>query len=150
MRLDPWGIPFERYNSIGKYQPFVPKQGVRIRGFDPNRDKDLAGYANYLTTMNTQEVQARARVPHGPEIDGMPSLKAHLLNARIDDIAENMIRRLLTYALGRELTYRDRYEVEKLVHRCSENEFCLQDMIVAICQSSTFREEVGNTTDKKE
>ncbi|MDA9858763.1 DUF1592 domain-containing protein [Rubripirellula sp.] len=150
VRLDPWGIPFERYNAIGKYQPFVPKQGVRIRGFDPNKDKDLAGYANYLTTMNTQEVQARARVPHGPEIDGMPSLKAHLLNARIDDIAENMIRRLLTYALGRELTYRDRYEVEKLVQRCSKNEFRMQDMIVAICQCSTFLEEAGNTTGKQE
>lgn len=88
----------------------------------------------------------RARVPHGPEIDGMPSLKAHLLNSRIDDIGENMVRRLLTYAVGRELTYRDRYEVEKLVNRCSENAYRLKYMIVSICQSSTFREAAGNTT----
>lgn len=24
VRLDPWGIPFEEYNSIGRYQPLVP------------------------------------------------------------------------------------------------------------------------------
>ena len=43
-RLDPWGIPFERYNAIGKFQPRVPKDGVRVRGFDPRRDKTLARY----------------------------------------------------------------------------------------------------------
>ncbi|MDG2222602.1 MAG: DUF1592 domain-containing protein, partial [Rubripirellula sp.] len=146
VRLDPWGIPFERYNAIGRYEPFVPKEGARIRGFSPTKDIDLAGYANYLATINTQEVQAKARVPHGPEVDGMSQLKAHLLETRVDDIAENMIRRLFTYAIGRELTYRDRYEIENLLSHCSENNFRLQDMIVAICQSSTFRGEAEETT----
>ena len=139
IRLDPWGIPFERYNAIGKYQPFVPKDGVRVRGFNKKKDNDLAGYAKYLESVNTQQVQAAARVPHGPEVDGMPQLKAHLLKARKDDIAENVIRRLLTYGIGRELNYRDRPGVEKILAQSRENGFLLQDMIVAICQSSTFR-----------
>ena len=140
VRLDPWGIPFERYNAIGKYQPFVPKEGTRVRGFDQKTDNDLAGYAKYVESVNTQEVQADARVPHGPHVDGMPQLKAHLLNARKDDIAENVIRRLLTYAIGRELNYRDRFDVDNnSLARSRENGFLLQDMIVSICQSSTFR-----------
>ena len=138
-RLDPWGIPFERYNAIGRYQPFVPKDGVRVRGFNKKKDNDLAGYARYLESVNTQQVQADARVPHGPEVDGMPQLKAHLLKARKDDIAENVIRRLLTYGIGRELNYRDRPGVEKILAQSRGNGFLLQDMIVAICQSSTFR-----------
>ena len=32
VRLDPWGIPFERYNAIGKYQPFVPKEKFEYGG----------------------------------------------------------------------------------------------------------------------
>jgi len=138
-RLDPWGIPFERYNAIGRYQPFVPKDGVRVRGFNKKKDNDLAGYAKYLESVNTQQVQADARVPHGPKVDGMPQLKAHLLKARKDDIAENVIRRLLTYGIGRELNYRDRPGVEKILAQSRGNGFLLQDMIVAICQSSTFR-----------
>lgn len=139
VRLDPWGIPFERYNAIGKYQAFVPKEGTRVRGLNKKKDNDLAGYAKYLESVNTQEVQADARVPRGPEVDGMPQLKAHLLKARKDDIAENVIRRLLTYGIGRELNYGDRYDVENIFVQSRENGFLVQDMIVLICQSSTFR-----------
>ncbi len=138
VRLDPWGIPFERYNAIGKYQPFVPKEGTRVRGFNKKQDNDLAGYANYLESVNTQEVQADARVPHGPDVDGMRQLKAHLLKARKHDIAENVIRRLLTYGIGRELTWRDRFAVEELLAQAKQQEYKLQDMIVLICQSEAF------------
>ena len=143
-RLDPWGIPFERYNAIGKYQPFVPKAGTRVRGFDKKKDIDLAGYAEYLAGVNTQEVQADARVPNGPEIDGLPQLKAYLLEERKRDIAENVIRRLLTYGIGRELNYRDRYTVDEILSRSEANGFLLRDMIVSICQSSPFRGATNN------
>ncbi|MDG2124356.1 MAG: DUF1592 domain-containing protein, partial [Verrucomicrobiales bacterium] len=140
VRLDPWGIPFERYNAIGKYQPRVPKEGTRVRGFNKEKDQDLAGYLNYLSSVNTQEVQADARVPHGPEVDGMPPLKAYLLKTRQHDIAENVIRRLLTYATGRKLNTRDRYEVETILSQSEKDGFLLRDMIVLICQSTTFRD----------
>jgi len=149
VRLDPWGIPFERYNAIGKYQPLVPKEGTRVRGFDKKKDNDLAGYAKYVKSVNTQEVQAAARVPHGPNVDSMPQLKAHLLKSRKHDIAENVIRRLLTYGIGRELNYRDRSDVEKLLSLSRENGFLLQDMIVSICQSSTFRGATNNKMKRK-
>ncbi|MDA7905445.1 DUF1592 domain-containing protein [Mariniblastus sp.] len=144
VRLDPWGIPFEQYNAIGKYQRFVPKEGTRVRGFDRKRDNDLPGYAKYRDGINTQEVLAESRVPHGPQVDGMDQLKAHLLASRKHDIAENVIRRLLAYGIGRQLNYRDRYEVENLVSQSSKDDFLLQDMIITICQSSTFRRRTGN------
>ena len=137
-RLDPWGIPFERYNAIGKYQPLVPREGTRVRGFNKKKDRDLVGYAKYLKSVNTQEVQANAQIPNGPQVDGMPQLKAHLLKSRTRDIAENVIRRLLTYAIGRELTFQDRYEVEKILVQAKKNGYKLQDMIVLICQSKSF------------
>ena len=82
----------------------VPKEGTRVRGFqqeDSTRPRRLRQTTS--RSINTQEVRADARVPHGPEVDGMPELKAHLLKTRKDDIAENVIRRLLTYGIGREL-----------------------------------------------
>jgi len=141
VRLDPWGVPFEHYNSIGQYQPMVPKEGVRVRGMNNNRHVEtetLDQYKAYLKSIYTEKVDASARVPHGPKVNGMKDLKKHLIKDRKDDIAKNMIKNLLTYGLGRELTYRDRYNVEALLKQSKANGFKLKDMIVSICQSKTF------------
>ncbi len=138
VRLDPWGIPFERYSAIGKYQPFVPKDGARVRGFNHKADKTLDGYKEYLKTLFKVEVDASSRVPHGPEVDGMEKLKTYLLKDRKDEISQNVIRRLMTYGIARELTYRDRFEVERLLELAKKNDYKLKDMIVSICQSGTF------------
>ncbi len=137
--LDPWGIPFEKYNAIGKFQPMVPKPGTRVRGFNEKIDKDLAGYEAYLKTINTVEIHADARVPRGPTVDGMEQLKAFLLKERKDDIAENVIRRFLSYSLGRSLTFQDRYLVEQICSQTKKNDYRFQDILIAICQSDTFR-----------
>jgi hypothetical protein len=137
-RLDPWGIPFEHYNAIGKYQPLVPKAGTRVQGFG-SRFADFEAYESYLESINTVEVDAAARVPLGPQVDGMHELKAYLLQHRQDEIAENVIRRLLTYGIGRELNYRDRFAIERLLQQARDNDYKLRDIIVSICQSDTFR-----------
>ena len=138
VRLDPWGIPFEQYSAIGKFQPLVPKEKVRVRGFSIKEDKTLAGYQEYLKTVYTEKADATARVPHGPEVDGMEKLKKYLLKERKDEITKNVIRRLMTYSIGRELTYRDRFAVEELLKQAEGNRYQLQDMIVSVCQSPTF------------
>lgn len=139
IRLDPWGISFERFNAIGKFQPLVPVKGTRVRGFNKKTDHDLNGYAKYLDSINTVKVSAETRVPSGPSIDGVMALKTYLMEHRKKDIAENVIRRLLTYAVGRQLTFRDRLEVESLLIKSQQQNFKLQEIIVAICQSNTFR-----------
>ncbi len=138
-RLDPWGIPFERYSAVGRFQPKVPAEGMRIRGFHKASDKDLAGYAEYLQKVNTIEVQADARVPNGPQVDGLRELKDFLLRHRQDNIVENVIRRLLSYGIGRELTYQDRFAVKQLMAQAKKNDYRLLNVVIAICQSDTFR-----------
>ncbi|MFN3166088.1 MAG: DUF1592 domain-containing protein [Phycisphaeraceae bacterium] len=139
-RLDPWGIPFEDYNAIGRYQPKVPEDGTRVSRFNPKVHGDLDGYRDYLDSINTVEVDAKARVPHGPEVDGVRELKDYLLDARKDDIAENVIRRLLAYSVGRKLTYRDRFAVQDLFDQAQDNGFKMRDIIVSICLSDVFKD----------
>jgi len=83
-------------------------------------------------------VDATARVPRGPMIDGMEELKAFLLEERKDEIGENVLRRLLSYGIGRGLTFRDLSAVEKLCEQAKANDYLFQDMIIAICQSEVF------------
>ena len=143
VRLDPWGIPFEHYNAIGKFQAMVPREDTRVSGFNKDQHIDLKGYAAYLDSINTQPIEAQAKVPHGPEVNGMPELKTHLLKSRKEDIARNVLRRLLSYGLGRQLTTSDRFAVEQLFAQSAKQNHKLQDMIVIICQSDLF---TGNSS----
>ncbi|MEM7453009.1 MAG: DUF1592 domain-containing protein [Planctomycetota bacterium] len=135
VRLDPWGIPFEHYNAVGRYQPLVPEEGTRVRGYSSDNFESIEIYRNYLASISTVEVSATARVPNGPEINGMEGLKAYLIEERSEDIVENVVRRLMTYSLGRELTYRDRFAVEALMKEAGENEYRFRDIIVSICRA---------------
>jgi hypothetical protein len=148
-RLDPWGIPFEGYNAIGRYQPKVPEDRTRVNGFNVNKYKDLVGYQAYLDSINTVDVMATARVPHGPEVDGMRELKNYLLKHRKADIVENVIRRLLTYGAGRKLTYRDRFVVDEIYEQAEKNDFKMGDILVSICLSDVFREETRRRQSKE-
>lgn len=139
-RLDPWGIPFEEYNAVGQYQTKTPKDGTRVSPFDMKQHVDLAGYRRYLDSINVIEVFAQARVPHGPEIKGVRQLKDYLLKERKEEIVENVIRRLLSYGIGRRLTYRDRFGVERIINETRDEGFGLRDIIVSICKSDLFRE----------
>ena len=137
-RLDPWGIPFEHYNAVGQFQPRVPKEGTRVSVYQADQHADMVGYQAYLDSINTVEIEASSRVPHGPEVSGMNGLKEHLLEARKDDIVENVIRRLLSYALGRKLTYRDRIAIQKLTTATQGDQHGMRSVIVEICKSDVF------------
>jgi hypothetical protein len=146
-RLDPWGIPFEEYNAIGRHQPKVPKDGTRVNGFNAPQHIDLAGYHAYLNSINVVEVDAKARVPHGPEVNGLRELKVHLLKDRQADIIRNVIRRLLSYGIGRHLTYRDRFAVQELFDEAKAKDFGMRDIIVSICKSNVFRDSTPTKAD---
>ncbi|MFO0824296.1 MAG: DUF1592 domain-containing protein [Gemmataceae bacterium] len=137
--LDPWGIPFEQYNAIGKFQPKVPREGTRISPFKTATHKNLEGYAAYVNALNTIPVSADARVPGGPNIDGMAELKAYLLKDRKGEIARNVLGRLYSYGLGRELTWRDRFAVEEMLATVGPSGYGLRDIILTVCQHQSFR-----------
>jgi mono/diheme cytochrome c family protein len=137
-RLDPWGVPFERYDATGRYAARVPPPGARVSGFDRARHVDLDGYRAHLEEVATHEVDATSTLPDGTTVDGVADLKRYLIERRLDDVAENVVRRLLAYALGRELTPADRAMVQQLLRSAAPAGYPLEDLIVAICQSEAF------------
>ena len=47
----------------------------------------------------------------------MEELKKYLINHKENEIAENVLRKLMTYAIGREMTFRDRPEIQKILKK---------------------------------
>lgn len=137
-RLDPWGIPLEQFDATGRFRERVAPLGAQVPMFDAATHGDLDGYEAQLEALRTVVVEADATLPNGPKVNGVQELRAYLLADRGDEVAENVARRLLAYALGRELSYRDRYAVEELLRDSARHGHGLQDLILAVCRTDAF------------
>ena len=46
----------------------------------------------------------------------------------------------MTYAIGRELTFRDRAEIQKILKKLKVDGYRFRDMVIEVCKSSIFRQ----------
>ncbi len=117
--IDPWGIAFEHYDATGRYREKVTAPRNRRR-------PALA-------------VEATATLPSGDEIDGVEGLKQHLLQQRKNLFAAAIVKKLLTYALGRDIELQDRDAVEQLTEQFAKDGYRLQDLLAEVAVSQPFQ-----------
>jgi hypothetical protein len=115
--IDPWGIPLENFDPLGRWRTEIPAQRKRP-----------------ATSVDTRSV-----LPDGTKIDGVQRLQSYLLQDRREEFARSLVRRLISYGLGRSLDYGDREAVQTLTRRFIENEFKLKSLIADFVQSDTFQ-----------
>jgi mono/diheme cytochrome c family protein len=110
-KIDPWGIALENYDAIGAYR----------------------------TQVNKKPVDANATLFNQQPLAGMDGLKRYLLTERQDQFAHAMVHKLLSFALGRPLSFGDRGEVERLTRQFRKQDDRLGDLISLITTSDLFR-----------
>ena len=120
-RIDPWGVVFENYDAVGRWRTVVtgPRKKRRPR----------------------QPIDAAVKLPDGTGIDGVDGdggLKAYLVEVQGKAFARALVRRLLTYSLGRSLEYTDREAVDTLAAGFIKSDYRLRELIVAISVSRPF------------
>ena len=69
----------------------------------------------------------------------MSQLKKHLLEHERERFSRAVVRKLLTYGLGRSLEFSDEEAVEKLNQQFMAADYRLAELIVAIVQSEPFQ-----------
>lgn len=109
-RIDPIGFALEHFDEIGRW-----------------RDEDEGGPINAVATL-----------PSGTRLDGLQGLKAYLLERR-DDVARQLTRKLLGYALGRGLTVNDECTVDAILQRLRDNDYRSHELILGIVESRPFQ-----------
>lgn len=122
VKMDYMGLALENYDVMGRWQsnylfPVIEGKKFELITKDP--------------------VDAQAETPDGKPVDGIAGLKAHMLQ-REDEILRNLIEKLFAYAIGREVRYRDRAAIAKLMESAKANDFKLRDMILDIVASDSF------------
>ena len=124
-KIDPWGIPFERYDATGLYR----EQALRLKA-------NMRGRAR--TQTSKAPIDAVDTMPDGTAVDGVEGLKSYLLSQKKDEFARAMVSKLLAYGLGRSLEFTDDPAVDELASGFADNGYRLDRLIVDLVQSELF------------
>lgn len=109
-RIDPMGFALENFDAVGRWRT------------------EIGGVA----------VDARGELASGETFDGIKGMRAVLLT-REDDIARNVVERLMAYALGRGLEPEDLPSVSLIVRQSKPGGYRMQDLMTGVVQSLPFR-----------
>jgi enoyl-[acyl-carrier-protein] reductase (NADH) len=66
-------------------------------------------------------------------------LQNALVNKRRDQLVEQITRKMLTYALGRQLEYFDESAIKQIIQQVEDDDRRLQTLVHAIVTSDTFQ-----------
>lgn len=122
-RMDPIGFSLENFDALGRWR---------------TRDAGVP-------------IDASGVLPDGTKLDGAEGLKKALL-AHPGQFVNTFTRKLLTYALGRELEYYDLPTVRKIDQEAAAHEYRWSSIIEAIVRSTPFQMSImqGTPTQIKE
>ena len=119
--IDPWGIAMEQFDAVGLWRDEIRRKAPRNKGFV------------------SLPVEAATELPGGHALEGAEGLKQYLLEARTEQFARSLVKRLTSYALGRTMEFADEAEVERLTAEFTAEDYRLRPLIHAIVQSEVFQ-----------
>ena len=109
-RMDPLGLAFENFNAMGQWREFE-------RG---------------------QTVDAGGQLVSGEKFAGARELKQILITQHRDAFHRCFVEKLLTYALGRGLDWRDETTMDLLLAKLNANDGRLRDLLRSVVESDAF------------
>ena len=89
-------------------------------------------------------------LPDSTKIKDLDELKEYLLKNKNDEFAENVVRRLLSYALGRSLEFSDDEIVQQLTRSFQANDYKLATLVEEIVLSNPFQTKYPRRNDETE
>jgi len=128
-RIDPWGITLENYDAVGRWRTELKSTSARRKSKKKGTSKKRENIA----------LDASATLPDGTQADGLDGLKQVLLGGHRRQFVRSLVKRLLTYGLGRTLDLGDRETIDTLSAQFEDDDYRLRKLLIAIVQSEPFR-----------
>ena len=122
-KIDPWGFALEFYDPIGGFRTHYPI---------------FTGGGRIAERAQGKPVDGSGELSTGEFIRDEAGLTHALLNRR-DQFARNLTEKLLTHSTGREMTFRDRTEVDRIVKDLALNGYGFRDLVHTVLAGSTFQ-----------
>lgn len=109
-KMDPIGFAFENYDGIGRYR----------------------------LTDNGEKIDTSGVLDTGESFKGINDLQNIIISKKLDLYVENLVRKMMVYALGRGLEFYDERVVGHIVKRLSAKGYQHDELVVSIVQSLSF------------
>ncbi len=115
-KIDPLGFAMESFDPIGRFREVYTNEAGEV----------------------TNEVDTAGELPTGQSFQNLDELKQVLLE-RKHLFAKCLTEKMLTYALGRELTFGDRATVNGILEELERRGDGLQDLVELVVTSAAFQ-----------
>lgn len=109
--IDPLGFALDQYEWFGRHRP--------------RRDG--------------RRVDARGQLPDGTVVVGLDGLKSVIATTRRDDLVQQISRKMLSYALGRQLEYYDEATVQQIIQQVEADDRQIRSLVHAVVSSDAFQ-----------
>jgi hypothetical protein len=126
--IDPPGFALETFDVIGGWRDFY--RGTR------GKPVDLANYPG-RKIFRGLDVEKGGKTPDGKPFKDIDEYK-QLLLADKDQLARNLVQKLIIYGTGAEIQFADREVVEQLIAKSREKKYALRSLIHDVIQSRVF------------
>ena len=123
-RIDPLGFVLENFDPIGRWRTHYPTYAVDADG--------------KTAVEQGAPIDARCEFPGGIELESVRDLKDYVAS-NIDDFANCLSQKLLTYATGRRMNYADKQEIAEIVARVVRSGGGFRQLMISLIDSDTFR-----------
>jgi hypothetical protein len=127
-QIDPPGFALENFDVIGGWRDFY--RGTRGKAVD------LANYPGRKIFQGLA-VEKGGETPSGKPFKDIDEYK-QLLLADKDQLARNLVQKLIIYGTGAEIQFADREVVEQLVAKSRERKYGFRSLIHAVVESRVF------------
>lgn len=109
MMFEPMGLAMENFDAVGRWR---------------TRDSGLP-------------IDATATIPDGTYLTGVQDLQAVTVRYG-EQFAQVMTEKLLTYAIGRGLEYKDMPTLRSITHKAAEDDYRFTSLLMAVIRSPAF------------
>ena len=109
-KIDPFGVVFENYDAVGRYK----------------------------TQAKGKAIDTKSTLPDGTEVVGIEGIKDYILNKKKDQFTKALVEHLYAYALGRDITFADEKEIERIAEAVAADGYKFQSVINHIVSSNSF------------
>ena len=110
-KIDPWGIAFENYDAVGNW-----------------RDK-----------IGDKPIDASSKLPNDVSLSGMKGLKEYLAENRQEQFITATVKKLASFALGRQLGFEDRANVREITSQLQKSGDGIKSMVIGVVMSDLFQ-----------
>jgi hypothetical protein len=131
--IDPPGFALESFDVVGGW-----RERYRVKqGGDGIEQQELAGFPGKKVYV-AKPVEAGGETADGKSFQDIDAYKQIVLERDADQLARNMVEKLIVYATGAPIDFADRATVERILRDTKPRQHGLRSLVLAVIQSPAF------------